>query len=930
MLRSWAVSLCAVVSFLLLLFPAKLSAQAPLRNQTKEILLVYSYTLASLHHQDIAWNFIREMQDSSQHSCFFSQIELNANSPHHQSTTPQQRLEPYLQNLQTGLYKAVVTFGDEAKKLIEANLDEIAPETVVFYAAITDPGAKNSSQRARVGGNILTLDPKGTLDVALRLFPDRNKVVLYTDRTPSGSYVREVIQSQIHQYLGVEVIPIDLAEHEANGLELLNILEKDSEDILIIFHAWDDVDISSSEMMRTAQTHIDYLARKQIPIFTMRYAYLVNVILGGSMVPTRNAGEDAAAHVKAMLNGEEITPDFCVLPPKVVLNWNWLEKYGASLGAIPYGATLLNRPPGFLHIYKFRIITTVCAVFILLSVLLLIASGRSHKHRDRAQRYAEQLNLTLKSIADAVIVTDHNLHITIINPIAENLLECPEGGAVGKPIDSVLRLCNPVTRTPLDIHSLLKETLTKGVSFSQSQQSYLRSCKDEEHNISYNISPIRDNRDRIFGVVMVLRDVTREYEQRMQLEKVSKEAREAEKTMGNFLSTMSHEIRTPLNALIGFTELLQDRSISAEDSHEYLSSIHLSSKTLLMLINDILDLSKLEAGQMAIHPTRVRISALFREIGAIFHHKAKEKNLKLSFECPTEVPVLWLDTVRLRQIMMNLISNALKFTREGGVYIMASFSGTPGQKGTFELSVRDTGIGISEEYQKMIFTPFSQQCFGHHTQEQLCGTGLGLSISRKLAQAMNGRLEIESRENEGSTFTLILDAVDSETNSLNDEEGDKNGATPVVDISLLSSEVLLVDDQMLNLKVLEHMMKREGFSPISVSSAEEAIKVVKNQKIDMIFTDLKMPGMDGDKLAQEIRKLPESDRIKIFIVTADVYIDERYNLDCVDGILTKPITQDKLRKLMRILSKNRRQNNGKFVNELGGKPMVVDHMLEDI
>ena len=151
-----------------------------------------------------------------------------------------------------------------------------------------------------------------------------------------------------------------------------------------------------------------------------------------------------------------------------------------------------------------------------------------------------------------------------------------------------------------------------------------------------------------------------------------------------------------------------------------------------------------------------------------------------------------------------------------------------------------------------------------------------------------------------------------------------------MDISLLSSEVLLVDDQMLNLKVLEHMMKREGFSPISVSSAEEAIKVVKNQKIDMIFTDLKMPGMDGDKLAQEIRKLPESDRIKIFIVTADVYIDERYNLDCVDGILTKPITQDKLRKLMRILSKNRRQNNGKFVNELGGKPMVVDHMLEDI
>ena len=170
-------------------------------------------------------------------------------------------------------------------------------------------------------------------------------------------------------------------------------------------------------------------------------------------------------------------------------------------------------------------------------------------------------------------------------------------GGVGKPIDSVLSLQPRDTNLTFILFSRDSD---QGVPFSQSQQSYLRSCKDEEHNISYNISPIRDNRDRIFGVVMVLRDVTREYEQRMQLEKVSKEAREAEKTMGNFLSTMSHEIRTPLNALIGFTELLQDRSFSAEDSHEYLSSIHLSSKTLLMLINDILDLSKLEAGQMAI------------------------------------------------------------------------------------------------------------------------------------------------------------------------------------------------------------------------------------------------------------------------------------------------------------------------------------------
>ncbi|MCK9314676.1 MAG: ATP-binding protein [Verrucomicrobia bacterium] len=926
---SWVSTLWVIV-FLFLLSPAKLSAQVPLKGQTKEFLLVYSYTLASLHHYDIAWSFMREIQNNSEYSCFFSQLELNANSDHDQLTTPQQKLQPYLGNLEAGTYKAVVTFGDEAKKLIEANLDKIAPETVIFYTAITDPNAKKASPRAHVGGNILTLDPKETLDMALRLFPDRHKVVLLTDETPQGLHVKKVIQAQVPQYLGVELVLMDIYEHAKNPRKLTDFLNKISKDVIVIFHAWDDKDVSSSETMSMGQDYTDYLAREQIPTFALRYAYLQHAILGGSMVLPAIAGEDAAAHVRAMLSGEEINPEFTPLPPKVVLNWNWLIKDGASLSGVPPGAILLNQPPGLYQTYKVQIITTVCIIFVILSILLLVAFSRSRKNWDQAQRYAEQLNLTLKSIADAVIVTDQYLCIAIINPVAENLLECTEGSAVGKPIDSVLKLYNSITRSPVEINSLLKQTLTKGLSVPQSQQSHLCSSDGREYNISYNVSPIRDSRGRIFGAVMVLRDVTREYEQRMQLEKVSKEAREAEKAMGNFLSTMSHEIRTPLNALIGFTELLQDRSINTEDAREYLSAIHLSSKALLMLINDILDLSKLEAGQMVIHPIQVRVSTLFKEVEAIFHQKAKEKNLKLSFECPPDMPVLWLDTIRLRQIILNLVSNALKFTQEGDICVKADFSGKPGQKGTFRLSVRDTGSGISEEYQKKMFIPFSQQHSEHQTQEQIPGTGLGLSISRKLAQAMNGHMEIESQENKGSTFTVILEAVNSETDSSKEKEWEKDSPTPVVDISLLSSEVLLVDDQALNLKVLDRMMRREGFSPISVTSGEEAIKVVKSQKIDLIFSDLKMPGMDGDRLAQEIRELPGGNRIKIFIVTADVYVDDHYNLEKVDGILTKPVTHDKLSKLLRILSRNKRQNGGKFVNELDGNPIVVDQMLEDI
>lgn len=925
-----ALSALCTLLFLLWALPASAQTRKPLQEETKKILLVHSFNLTSLHHYNIASTFIQEMMSDEEFFYTFFHLDLNANAVSSRSQNFQKKLDPFLEDLKAGLYEAVVSFGDQAKQLLEQNLDTINPGTVIFHAAISAPYAENIPERPQLRGSILTLKTGETLETALRLFPNRERIALLTDTTPTGLwlYVTQQLQSQAAQYLGLEINVFDI--HQTELEELTQRLIHANEETIVIFNAWGDSDISSAEVIRVAQFYTDFFVKWKIPVFVMNHSYLQHGILGGWMVLPDVAGSDASDCVKAMLRGKSSAPEFHQLPVQFVLHSTWFHELGGSSAAIPAGAILLHQMPGFWHTHKTEIITTVCIIFVILSFLLLVAFSRNRKNWNQAQRYAEQLNLTLKSIADAVIVIDHHICITIINPVAEHLLECTEGSAVGKPIDSVLKLYNSVTHSPVEINSLLKQTLTRGLPIPQSQQSHLCASDGREYNISYNISPIRDGRERIFGAVMVLRDVTREYEQRVQLEKVSREAREAEKSMGNFLSTMSHEIRTPLNALIGFTELLQDRSINAKDSREYLSAIHLSSKALLMLINDILDLSKLEAGQMMIHPVQVRIPTLFKEVGAIFYHKAKEKKLKLSFECPPDIPVLWLDTIRLRQIILNLVSNALKFTQEGSVYVKAVFLGNPDQKGTFRLSVRDTGCGISKEYQKKLFIPFSQQHSEHQTQEQISGTGLGLSISRKLAQAMNGRLEVESRENEGSTFTVILEDVNSETASLKEKAWDKNSPTPVVDISLLSSEVLLVDDQALNLKVLDRMMRREGFSPISVTCGEEAIKVVKNQKIDLIFSDLKMPGMDGDKLAQKIRELPGGDQIKFFIVTADVYVGDNYNLEKVDGILTKPITHDKLSKLLKILSRNKRQSGGKFVNELGGNPIVVDQMLEDI
>lgn len=920
-----ALSAFCTLLFLFWALPVSAQTQKPLQEETKKILLVHSFNLTSLHHYNIATTFIQEMMSDEEFFYTFFHLDLNANALSSRSQDFQEKLDPFLEDLKSGLYEAVVSFGDQAKQLLEKNLDTINPGTVIFHAAISAPYAESIPERPQLRGSILTLKAGETLETALRLFPKRDKVALLTDTTPTGLYVTQELQSQAAQYLGLELNAFDI--HKTMLKELTQRLIHANEETIVIFNAWGDSDISSVEVVRTAQFYTDFFVKWKIPVFVMKHSYLQHGILGGWMVLPDVAGSDAADCVKAMLRGKSSLSEFHQLPTQFVLHSGWFSELGGSSAAIPAGAILLHQMPGFWQTHKVEIIVTVFIVFLLFSFLLLVAFSRSRKHQRQAQKNAEHLNLTLKSIADAVIVSDQELRITIINSAAEVLLGWPNGSALGKPIDSVLRLYSPIRKSLIEITAPLRESLATGDSvLQQHQHSYLHSQDGKEYYVSYSVSPVRDASETVIGAVVVLRDVTLEHEQRVQLEKAFKDAQDAEKAMGNFLSTMSHEIRTPLNALIGFAELLQDSSITQEDARDYLAAIHFSSKALLMLINDILDLSKLEAGQMQMHPTRIRISTLFKEIGTIFHQKAREKNLRFLLETPPELPVLWLDNLRLRQILLNLISNAIKFTKHGGVYVNASYSGIPGGEGTFKLSVRDTGIGISKEYQKQIFIPFSQQTT---SPEETTGTGLGLSISRKLALAMNGRLEMKSEENKGSTFTIILEGVKSEANSQSDNEWPQEHSTPIVDISLLSSEVLLVDDQALNLKVLDQMIKREGFSPLLASSAAEALEIIKNQKIDLLFTDLKMPGMDGDKLAREVRKLPGGEQVKIFIVTADVYVEDHYNLEAVDGILTKPVTHDKLKKLLKILSQNKRMVCGKFVNELGSSPILVDEMLDD-
>ena len=367
----------------------------------------------------------------------------------------------------------------------------------------------------------------------------------------------------------------------------------------------------------------------------------------------------------------------------------------------------------------------------------------------------------------------------------------------------------------------------------------------------------------------------------------------AEKAKSYFFSSVSHDIRTPLNAIIGFSEMLQLGINDPKEREKALDAIITSGHTLLELINDVLDLSKLEAGKMEIRPVPTDITALVRKVTAAFEAATTRVSICLHTEIQ-RMPYLRLDPQRIRQILFNLIGNAVKFTTRGYVTVRASY-----QEGTFLLSVTDTGCGISEENIKKLMSPYVQL----QEHDSTTGTGLGLAICKQLAMQMNGALEITSTVGKGSTFSLRVKNVEacSEQESEAYVHAHSRPQTEtVLNEALTQMNILVVDDQKLNRNILCSMLARLGIHKVATAAnGQEALDALaKAGDVAIVLTDMFMPVMDGEGLVREIRKRPELARLPVYAITADVEIQDKYKDMGFDNMLVKPITLEKLRNLL--------------------------------
>ncbi len=433
---------------------------------------------------------------------------------------------------------------------------------------------------------------------------------------------------------------------------------------------------------------------------------------------------------------------------------------------------------------------------------------------------------------------------------------------------------------PQKAREVYKEVFAKG-SVADSPLT-LRHIDGKLTDVLFNGSIYKDDCGTVQGVVIVARDVTHQKriatelteaivfaekatliaeEAKLKAESSAIIANDAVKAKQQFLSNMSHEIRTPMNAIIGFTKVLLKTNMSAKQK-EYLQAIKLSGDALIVLINDILDLAKVDAGQMKFEQVPFKMALSISAMLHLFVPKIQEKNLKLEKEFDDRIPeVLLGDPVRLHQIILNLVSNAVKFTTSGKITVSAKLLEEDEKEASIEFAVNDTGIGIPASKIEKIFENFQQATSG--TSRLYGGTGLGLAIVKQLVEAQNGSIQVSSIENEGSTFSFVLKF--QKTNA--DTEFESEPVEPDMDITGI--KVLVAEDIALNQLLMRTLLDDFGFECDIADNGKIAVEKIKAQKYDVILMDLQMPEMNGFEATDYIRKELKSD-IPIIALTADV------------------------------------------------------------
>jgi len=492
---------------------------------------------------------------------------------------------------------------------------------------------------------------------------------------------------------------------------------------------------------------------------------------------------------------------------------------------------------------------------------------------------AAQLNGILSIADDAIICVDDRNNIILFNRGAERIFGWPAGEIIGQSLDTLLP---PRYRKHHQSHiDRFDRSGAEARQMSERGAIYGMRKDGSEFPAEASISKLEVG-DMLIHTV-ILRDITQRMAYERELRNAKEAAEAAMRAKSMFLANMSHEIRTPLNAVIGMTSLLLNTRVD-DEQRDYAETIRASSEVLLTIINDILDYSKIEVGRLELERQPFDLRRVVEESLDLLSSDASEKNLNLAYFIDDSVPAsLFGDMTRVRQILVNLLSNSIKFTHHGEVVVSVAAAPVDSQRFEVRFSVRDTGIGIPEDKLAEIFHSFTQ--VDASITRKYGGTGLGLAISRRLAEIMGGRMWVDSEVGVGSTFHFTIVAEASGTQTAQSFLQERSSA-------LTGKRVLIVDDNSTNRRVLVKQTLLWGMLPSAAASAVEALDFVRHgHAFDVAILDMSMPEMDGLGLALEIRKYRDPASLPLIMLTSVTNRPRSQSMDHVQfaAFLSKPI-----------------------------------------
>ncbi len=516
--------------------------------------------------------------------------------------------------------------------------------------------------------------------------------------------------------------------------------------------------------------------------------------------------------------------------------------------------------------------------------------------RKADEKEIRRLSQAVEHSPVSVVITDVDGTIEYVNPSFTEVTGYTREEALGK---------NPrilgSKRQSGDFYQNLWDTIRNGRVW-RGEFENVKKNKDHYWE-SASISPIFNDKKEIVHFVAVKEDITEQKKMIHQLEQAKILAESSTRAKSNFLATMSHEIRTPMNAILGMSRLVLETALD-DTQRRYVANVHNSAKALMAVINDILDFSRAEAGQLALLSQEFELTQVIDKIIRVMNFTAEEKNIKFSsrFRHPSPLFVIG-DPIRLNQIVINLVSNALKYTPAGEVEIETAIDKEETDRIFMQISVRDTGIGMSAEQTADLFKPFSQA--DGSSSRKYGGTGLGLAIVKQLVTLMAGAIEVTSTPGEGSVFRVTLPFVKSAVGRDRgplfppsaepvDLKGEKGEA---IDI-LKGKKMLIVDDDETNREIIRVFLEKAGADACEAQDGRAAIDMLSTSCFDLVFMDIEMPGMDGYETSKRIRKIetPWAADVPILALTgyplAEIY--DKISAAGVNDHIEKPVSREQL------------------------------------